>query len=58
MISTVLSKYKKSDDEDNQFPIELINGNHGESGELQRKSRFITKSNIKKQKEEELRHYL
>ena len=40
MFSTVLSKYKKSDDEDNQFPIELINGNHGESGELQRKSRF------------------
>jgi len=53
-----LAKYKKIEDEDNNFPIELISGNNVSSDYPDRKSRFIAKSSIKKQKEEELRHYL
>lgn len=55
--SSVLAGYQSNDD-DHNFPIELINPEPGEDGEAHVKSRFETKSNRKKQREEELRHFL
>ena len=47
--ASVLAKYQGGD-EDNNFPIELINPEPVEDSH--RKSRFAAKSNIKKQREE------
>ena len=46
--SSVLAKYQVND-EDNNFPIELINP---EPADELRQSRFAAKSNVKKQREE------
>ena len=52
--SSVLAKYQNNDD--HNFPLELINPEPGEDDHMQ--SRFQAKSNRKKQREEELRHFL
>ena len=48
--SSVLAKYHSNDGGDSNFPIELINPEPVE--EDHRRSRYIVKSNMKKQREE------
>lgn len=52
-LSTMLSKFKRTKDEDNQFPVQLIN-----SPQLANASRFQAMSKRKKQREQELIHFL
>jgi ATP adenylyltransferase/5',5'''-P-1,P-4-tetraphosphate phosphorylase II len=52
--SAVLSKYKRGKDEDNHFPVELINPEPGyDEPEFHKgKSQFEVKQNLKKQREQ------
>lgn len=51
--SSILNKYKKGQDDDNNFPVELINPEPGEDEQFDHgKSRFEVNSKRKKQREE------